>query len=168
MKSKPILTFLKSFKYAYCGIVYCIKNERNFRFDLVVLMIVLIHKHFYNLSTCENILLMITFALVLSAEAFNTAIETTINLISPQYNRLARIAKDVASAAVLIKAVFAFVIGLYLFWDISVFKKIINYYADNIIFAICIVILLILSYLFVFKIFPNNSKNKFKDVNNDN
>ena len=129
-------------------------------------MLVLIHKHFYNLNTCENILLMITFALVLSAEAFNTAIETTINLISPQYNKLAKIAKDVASAAVLIKAVFAFVIGLYLFWDLRVFKKIISYYADNIVYAVGIIILLILSYFFVFKIFPNNSKNKFKDVNN--
>ena len=168
MKIKSVTLFLISFKYAFSGILYCIKNERNFRFELVVLIFVLVFKGFYNLSNIQNMLLMITIAMALSAELFNTAIESTINLISEQYNKFAKIAKDTAAAAVLTTSIFAFAVGIYLFWDISVFKKIYIYFSGNIFLKISLIIILVISYLFVFKAFSKNSINKIKDVNNDN
>ena len=52
---------------------------------------------------------------VLSAEAFNTAIEYLIDLVSPDYHPLAGKAKDVAAAAVLFTAIGAFFVGLIIF-----------------------------------------------------
>lgn len=158
--------FFKGFRYAINGIFYCIKNECNFRFDIVVMAFVLIFKKFYVLTSIENIILYITFAIALSAEAFNTAIEAVVDLVSPEYSRLAKIAKDVSAGAVLISAIFSVVIGIYLFWDIAVIKNIFSYFRENILFSILIIILIIISFIFVFGIKDN--KNKNKDVNNDN
>ena len=53
---------------------------------------------------------------VWSAEAFNTAIESTCNLLSPQFNEHVRIAKDLGAGAVLLISIGAFAIGLLTFW----------------------------------------------------
>ncbi len=60
-------------------------------------------------------LLVLAAGVVLAAEAFNTAIEIEIDLISPQYDPLARDTKDVAAGAVLIAAIAALVIGAFIF-----------------------------------------------------
>ena len=166
MKQYNIIKFFKGFRYAINGIFYCIINERNIRFDLVVMAFILIFKKFYSLSSVENIILYLTFAIVLSAEAFNTAIEAFVDLVSPKYNKLAKIAKDVSAGAVLVNAIFSFVIGIYLFWDIAVFKNIFSSFRENKLFSILIIILIIISFIFVFGI--KDKKNKNKDVNNGN
>jgi diacylglycerol kinase (ATP) len=51
-----------------------------------------------------------------SAEAFNTAIESTCNLLSPEFNEHVRIAKDVGAGAVLLISIGAFAVGLLTFW----------------------------------------------------
>ena len=49
------------------------------------------------------------------AELFNTALETVVNLVSPEKNELARKAKDISAGAVLIVAIFSAIIGLIIF-----------------------------------------------------
>ncbi len=161
MRSNSLLKFFKSFVYAFNGIKYCILYERNFRFDIVVMTFVLIFKRFYELTNIENIIIFITFALVLSAEAMNTAVEAVVDLASPKHHRLAKIAKDTAAGSVLIKAICSVFVGIYIFWDVQVFKEIASYFRNNIIFSVSILLLILISYIFVFKI--NN-----KDVDNDN
>jgi diacylglycerol kinase len=56
-------------------------------------------------------------AMVLAAEAMNTALEYLVDLVSPEYNELAGKAKDAAAAAVLILAIAAAIIGLMIFWN---------------------------------------------------
>ena len=58
---------------------------------------------------------MILFAQVLSLEIVNTAIEACIDLVSPERQPLAKLAKDAAAGAVLISAIFAAIIGLLIF-----------------------------------------------------
>jgi diacylglycerol kinase (ATP) len=53
---------------------------------------------------------------VWSAEAFNTAIESTCNLLSPELSEHVRVAKDVGAGAVLLVSIGAAVIGLLTFW----------------------------------------------------
>jgi diacylglycerol kinase len=53
---------------------------------------------------------------VWSAEAFNTAIESICDLLSPQFSEHARVAKDVGAGAVLIVSIGAASIGLLTFW----------------------------------------------------
>jgi diacylglycerol kinase (ATP) len=52
---------------------------------------------------------MITFVLV--AEMFNSAIEATVDLASPNYHPLAKFAKDIAAGAVLITTIMAIIVG---------------------------------------------------------
>jgi diacylglycerol kinase len=57
-------------------------------------------------------ILVLTIALVWSAEFFNTAIEAVVDLASPANHPLARTGKDVGAAAVLIAALAAVIVGL--------------------------------------------------------
>ncbi len=61
---------------------------------------------------------------VIVCEGINTAMEAIVNLESPAYHDLARIAKDVAAGAVLVSAITAAIVGgcLFLhfprFWEV--------------------------------------------------
>lgn len=60
-------------------------------------------------------LLALSCALVLSAEALNTALEHVVDIASPEWSEGARRAKDVAAAGVLIASIGAVVVGLIVF-----------------------------------------------------
>ena len=53
--------------------------------------------------------------LVISGELFNTAIETVVDMVSPNINEKAKLAKDISAAGVLVLAIGAFIIGLLIF-----------------------------------------------------
>ena len=105
----------KSFSYAIRGVVYCIGNERNMRIHIAVAANILLFSLIYKLNRMEYGLLFIAVGLVLLCEMINTSIETLVNLGSPSYHNLARIAKDVAAGAVLLVAIIAIIIGVVLF-----------------------------------------------------
>lgn len=67
------------------------------------------------LSTLEWALVALASALVLSAEAMNTAVEKLADRVSPEKHPLVRDAKDAAAAAVLIAAIGAAVLGVLVF-----------------------------------------------------
>ena len=75
----------------------------------------LVLAHFLALSLAERALIALTIAVVIAAELVNTAVEAVIDLCKPHYHPLAKRAKDVAAAAVLVAALTAAVVGLYLF-----------------------------------------------------
>ena len=60
----------------------------------------------------ELLLLFSAVFAVLGAEAFNTALEKTVDLVTKERHELAHIAKDVAAGAVLLSAVYAVITGL--------------------------------------------------------
>lgn len=64
------------------------------------------------ISMTEMIFLLAAVFMVLVAEAFNTALEKTIDLYTKERNHLAHIAKDVAAGAVLLTSIYAVIIGL--------------------------------------------------------
>ena len=66
-------------------------------------------------SILEQAVLLLTIAGVITAEMVNTAIETVINKISPEFHPLAKAAKDVAAGAVLVQAIAALGVGVVLF-----------------------------------------------------
>ena len=70
---------------------------------------------YFNISTVEWCIVLLCFAMVLAAEAFNTAIERLVNLVSPDYHTLAGDVKDIAAGAVLICAIAAAIIGVIVF-----------------------------------------------------
>lgn len=56
--------------------------------------------------------LLLTIALVWTAEFINTALEAVVDLASPQHHPLAKVGKDVGAAAVLIAALTSVLVGL--------------------------------------------------------
>jgi len=67
------------------------------------------------ISRVEWALLTLVISAVFAAEFINTALEYVVNLASPRYHDLARKAKDISAAAVLIVVCASLVIGALLF-----------------------------------------------------
>jgi len=107
--------FIKSFGYSFEGIGYAFKFEPNFRFHLVAMIAVGCLGWYLELSLQEWLWIGAVSTLVIMAELFNTAIEVLVDLVSPEIHPKAKIVKDVASAAVLVAAIFAAITGLIIF-----------------------------------------------------
>ncbi|MDR0308888.1 MAG: diacylglycerol kinase family protein [Coriobacteriales bacterium] len=112
---KPVSNLAQAFRYAFQGIAYAFRTQRNMRIHLLTTVVVLIVAFLLHLQALEWVALLFAIALVIGSELVNTAIEATVDLASPERQPLAKIAKDSAAAAVLIFALFAAVIGLIVF-----------------------------------------------------
>lgn len=112
---KKTKKLINSFKYAISGIITSFRTERNMKIHILVMILVIIAGIVFKLSLLDWIILVIMFGLVISAELFNTAIETTIDMITKEKNEKAKIAKDVAAGAVLVLAVASVIVGLIIF-----------------------------------------------------
>ena len=102
---------LRSFYFAYCGLSYLLRTQRNARIHLLIAAIVCAIAAWLRVGPLQWAILVLTIAMVLILEGVNTAIEAIVDLISPQIHPLARIAKDVSAATVLIAAIAAVIIG---------------------------------------------------------
>lgn len=112
LKSKNIF---HSFKYAFSGLKYGIINTKNLHVDFVVALLVIICGFIFQISITEWLIVLLCFALVMSLELMNTALEEVVNLASPDIHPLAKISKDVAAGSVLMSAIISAVIGLIIF-----------------------------------------------------
>lgn len=145
-----IKRFIKSFWYAFKGIIFCLKAERNMRVHFCAAFYVIIFMRFYELNGCEKAMIYGTIGLVIALECVNTALESTVDLYSTEHSALAMIAKDTAAAAVLCAAVSSVAIGISIFWDVEVFKNIFMYFSENIFSLIALIVSMILWFLFIF------------------
>lgn len=109
--------FWKSFKYAVTGIIYGLKTQRNIIIQLSIAVIAIIFGVFFKISRIEWAIMIFTISFVIFAEMINTAIESTVDLVTEEYSEKAKIAKDVAAGAVLISAINAICMGLIIFSD---------------------------------------------------
>ena len=92
-----------------------IKSQQNAWIHLFIASFVIFAGLFFCISVTEWCFLIFAIGFVLSAEAFNTAIEELTNLVSPKQNPKAGTVKDVAAGAVLITAITAAIIGIIIF-----------------------------------------------------
>ncbi len=102
----------RSFGYAFAGLTYVLRTQRNFRIHLTVAVLVISLSLYEGLSWLQWALVTICIALVLIGEMMNTVIEAVVDLASPQYHPLAKVAKDVAAGAVLLTAFASIFVGL--------------------------------------------------------
>ncbi len=108
---------LKSFTWAFEGIVYVLRTQRNMKIHFAVAFVVIIASLFFNLSRVELGVLLITISFVLITEMINTAVEAAIDTFGTAFDPAAKIAKDVAAGAVLIAALNALVVAYLIFYD---------------------------------------------------
>ncbi len=106
-----------SFTWAFAGIVYVIRTQRNMQLHIAAVAIVLILGLALNLSRLEFVAVIAAISLVLVAEMFNTAIEAAVDAIVTDYHPLIKVAKDVAAGAVLIAAVNAICTAYLVFYS---------------------------------------------------
>lgn len=112
VKSKKIIN---SFKYAIQGVLASFKTERNMKIHTCIMILVIIAGILFKINKYEWIICVICFAIVISGELFNTAIETVVDMVMPYKNEKAKLAKDVSAGAVLVLAMGAAIVGLIIF-----------------------------------------------------
>ena len=105
-------SLLNSFKYALEGVWYVLRSQRNAKIHLGVMLAVVLLGLFLRVSALHWAVLAVTGGLVFAAEMFNTVIEALVDLVSPTWHPLAKIAKDAAAGAVFILAIMAVIVGL--------------------------------------------------------
>ena len=112
---KELKKRLKSFVYAFKGIGSLLKKEHNAWIHCTAIVVVTIAGFYYGITPTEWCIVLLCFGMVLAAEAFNTAIERLVNLVSPDFHPIAGDVKDVAAGAVLLAALAAAIVGCIIF-----------------------------------------------------
>lgn len=112
VKSKKLIN---SFKYAIQGILSSFKTERNMKIHIFIMILVISAGIILKINKYEWIACILCFAIVISGELFNTAIETVVDMVMPYKNEKAKIVKDISAGAVLVLAIGAAICGLIIF-----------------------------------------------------
>ena len=103
--------FIDSVNCAIEGIIYAARTQKHMRRHFLAALLLLLTVLLLRISALEFTLLTVSVCFVLFAELMNTALEAVVDLVSPEYHPLAKIAKDVAAGGVLVAAVGAVVMG---------------------------------------------------------
>ncbi len=106
---------VESFGYAFRGLWYALNTQRNLRIHFFAAACILVLGWFLALPSRAFISVLTAVMVVMVAEMLNTAVESVVDLASPEFHELARIAKDVAAGAVLLAAMGAAALGIWVF-----------------------------------------------------
>ncbi len=98
-----------AFGYAWAGLVHTWQSQPNFRIECTIGGLALALAWWLETGLVP---VLVMSALVLSLEVVNSAIEAVVDLASPEFHPLAKVAKDAAAGAALLAAVFSVVVGL--------------------------------------------------------
>jgi diacylglycerol kinase len=105
---------IRSFGYAFRGFWYVLRTQRNAWIHAVIATVIFILSLWLGLDAREWAIIILTTAMVFTAEFLNTAIEAVVDLASPEKHPLAKVGKDVGAAAVLIAALAAVLVGIFI------------------------------------------------------
>jgi undecaprenol kinase len=108
-KNQP---FIRRLRFALAGLLIAWHSERSFRFQVFALVLVVLACAFVRLEPAWWAIVLMTSALVISAELFNTALEHLADHLHPEIHPRIRIVKDCAAAAVLIASCAAVAVGI--------------------------------------------------------
>lgn len=118
--------WIESANNAIEGILHAAQTQRHLRYHFYASGTVLTGSYILGVTRNEFILIALAVIAVLVAEMLNTAVEATVDLLSPEHHERARAAKDIAAGAVLITAFGSAVIGY-----IILFPHLINLFAEG-------------------------------------
>jgi len=107
-----IKKLVRSFGYAIEGLKLAIRVDQNVRIHIVIGLLVIPVALFLKVAPFEFLFIIFAIFFVLITEMLNTAVEEMTNLILKEHSVEAKIAKDVAAAAVLLSALFAAIVGI--------------------------------------------------------
>ena len=108
-------SLLESFRYAFTGLWYAFRTQRNMRVHTLTATIVVVLGQLLLLPQQDFISVLTAIMVVMVAEMVNTAVESAVDVATGEYHPLAKVAKDVAAGAVLLAATGALVLGVWVF-----------------------------------------------------
>lgn len=113
--SSFLISRLKSFTYASKGILHAVKSEPSLRIHLIAACVVIAFGLIVKITIVEWLFIIFAIGFVLSAELFNSSVESFVDLVQPEQHKFAGQAKDMAAGAVLISVICAILIGCIIF-----------------------------------------------------
>jgi len=111
-------TLSNAFVFACSGIVNTIQTQRNMKIHIFCGLLVALFMMAFSLEPASELALFVCVSLVLSAELINTALEAVVNVCSPGFNPVAKIAKDAAAGAVLVVAIGSILVLVSIAWPL--------------------------------------------------
>ncbi len=111
-KNNEVYDRAKSFQYAFEGWWYVLRTQHNAWIHAIISMGVFALGLWLGLSRTDWAIITLAVTAVWMAEFMNTALEAIVDMTSPEFHPLAKVAKDVAAAAVLVGACGSILIGL--------------------------------------------------------
>lgn len=149
-----------SFGYAFRGIYYSLKYERNMRIHFVCMIYMysfLLLTDFFVVSRTQLAIIFALNALVISLELVNTAVERAVDLASKEHSEKGKIAKDAAAGAVFIAAIFSVAAGIAVLWQPEAFKALWGLFTGNILKLAVFIASIAVATVFIFKGFLKGS-----------
>ena len=101
--------------YAIEGIVQAFREGRNFKVQLCFAVAAIVLGIIFPIEPYEWAIIFVCIGVVLGGECLNTSIEAIVDLVSPEYNELAKRAKDCAAGAVLLCSIASLFVAAFLF-----------------------------------------------------
>lgn len=106
---------LKSFRYAFSGLRVLVREEHNARIHLFATVCVIVMGVLLRISCTEWVAVALAIGLVFGMEAINSAVENICDFVCPERDARIKKIKDLAAAAVLLSAIAALAVGLFIF-----------------------------------------------------
>jgi len=114
-KYVKIRTVKQGFINAFAGLFWAFKSQINFKFHTLGLLIALFFSFILKINYYEWLVVLTVATGVLTLELLNTSLEQTTDAITDQYHPVIKKAKDTAAAAVLVYALYAFLVAAVVF-----------------------------------------------------
>jgi len=140
---------MKSFKYAFRGIIDTVKAERNMRVHLCFAFYVIVAGLVTNISTAQWAAVLVCIGLVTALECLNTALESLCDTFHPWKSEEIRKAKDASAGAVLCAAIASAAVGGTIFFRAEKVNKALEFFINHTDISILIILTLIPLILFM-------------------
>ncbi len=118
MKLKNIVDIRKqanSFKNSFHGLKIAFFEEQSFKIQAITALVVVILMFSFPLHHIERAIVVLAIIFVLGLELLNSQIERMLDMAQFDHNPKIKDIKDLSTSAVLIAAVGALIIGLFIF-----------------------------------------------------
>jgi len=147
----PLKKLFDSFYFASEGITYTIRTQRNMKIHVAISLLVLFIGMWLHFTLSDSFVILISIGMVMGMELVNTAIETLVDLVSPDVHPLAKITKDVAAGSVLFATFIVVLLGLFVIFpyisSLYVHRGTVTHSPNSSFFALLGLFLLLLTYI---------------------
>jgi undecaprenol kinase len=111
-----ISRLLKSFNYAFRGLVKTFREEQNLQIQSIAGIVIMLIAVYFKISRLEWCVLIFIIGLVILMELANSAVERVTDVLKPRIDGYVKEIKDVMAAAVMLASLVAVIVGAIIFW----------------------------------------------------